>query len=133
MRYILVTLALAGVIVSALALHVHYSNDVEPCDINAKWDCGIVNHSPFSELAGIPVAALGIVGYLAIGLFSFRSLRALTFLFAFVGFCFALYLSHIEKDVLQVWCVYCVISQSLIALITLLSGGWYFWARKKMQ
>ncbi len=133
MRYVLLTLALAGVIVSALALRVHYSNDVEPCDINAKWDCGIVNHSPFSEIAHIPVAALGIVGYLAIGIFSFRTLRALSFLFSFIGFCFALYLSHIEKDVLQVWCVYCVISQCLIALITLLSGGWYFWARKKMQ
>jgi vitamin-K-epoxide reductase (warfarin-sensitive) len=133
MRFLLMTLALAGVIVSALALHVHYSNDVEPCDINEKWDCGIVNHSPFAEIVGIPVAALGIVGYLAIGVFSFRRLRALAFLFALVAFGYALYLSHIEKDVLQVWCVYCVISQCLIALITILSGSWYFWARKKLQ
>jgi uncharacterized membrane protein len=133
MRYILVTLALAGVIVSALALHVHYSNDTQPCDINEKWDCGRVNRSPFAEIAGIPVAIVGIVGYLAIGVFSFSRLRALAFLFALVAFGYALYLSHIEKDVLQVWCVYCVISQSLIALITILSGSWYFWARKKMQ
>jgi uncharacterized membrane protein len=127
------TLALAGIIVSALALQVHYSNDTEPCSINEKWDCGVVNHSPFSEIAGIPVAALGIVGYLAIGLLSLRRLRALTFLFSLIGLCFALYLSHIEKDVLQVWCVYCVISQCLIALIAMLSGGWYFRERKRLK
>lgn len=157
MRYVLLTLALAGVIVSALALQVHYSNETQPCDINEKWDCGkvnqspfaevggllsfmlpesargIVNHIPFSEIAGIPVAVLGIVGYLAIGVLSFCRLRALAFLFAIVAFGFALYLSHIEKDVLQTWCVYCVISQSLIAIILLLSGGWYFWARNKLH
>jgi uncharacterized membrane protein len=37
---------------------------------------------------------------------------------------FALYLSHVEKDILQVWCLYCVISQAIIALLTLLSLGW---------
>jgi vitamin-K-epoxide reductase (warfarin-sensitive) len=131
MRFVLMTLALAGAIVSALALHVHYSNDVEVCSINEKWDCGIVNHSPFSEIAHVPVAAIGIAGYLAIGLLSLRRLRALVLLFALVGLGFALYLTHIEKDVLQVWCVYCVISQSIIALITLLSAGWYIGARRK--
>ncbi|HUD76091.1 MAG TPA: vitamin K epoxide reductase family protein, partial [Terracidiphilus sp.] len=42
---------------------------------------------------------------------------------ALVGFGFALYLSHIEKDVLGVWCLYCVISQGIIALVMLLSLG----------
>ncbi len=30
----------------------------------------------------------------------------------------------IEQNVLQVWCLYCVISQAIIALILLLSLGW---------
>src|SRR5271166_3344198 len=64
MRYLIAILALAGVVVSGLALHVHYSTETEPCSINAKWDCGIVNHSPFAEIAHIPVAAIGIAGYL---------------------------------------------------------------------
>ena len=51
MRYLIAILALAGVIVSALALQVHYSTGTEPCSINARWDCGVVNHSPFARLA----------------------------------------------------------------------------------
>ena len=72
-------------------------------------------------LANVPVAALGIVGYAAIALFAFLRQRWLTVLFSLIGLGFALYLSHIEAHVLQVWCLYCVISQVLIALIFLLS------------
>ncbi|MFY9746737.1 MAG: vitamin K epoxide reductase family protein [Acidobacteriaceae bacterium] len=121
MRYLILLLALAGIVVSALALHVHYATGIQPCDINAHWDCGIVNHSRHSVLFGVPVAALGIVGYAAIALFAFLRQRWLTLLFSLIGLGFALYLSNIEAHVLQVWCLYCVISQVLIALIFLLS------------
>lgn len=121
MRYFLVILALAGVVVSALALRVHYSTETQPCSINERWDCGVVNHSPFAEIAHVPVAALGIVGYLAMAGLALLRRRGLLVAVATAGFCFALYLSHIEKDILLVWCVYCVISQVLIALVTLLS------------
>ena len=124
MRYLLALLALAGVLVSVLALRVHYSTETEPCSINEKWDCGIVNHSPFAEIAHVPVAAIGIAGYLVlVGLALFRR-RALLAVAAIPGLGFGLYLSHIEKDVLTVWCLYCAISQGIILLLTLLSLGW---------
>jgi vitamin-K-epoxide reductase (warfarin-sensitive) len=121
MRFILAFIALLGFIAAALALREHYRTDTSPCAINAHWDCGIVNHSRHSVLFGIPVAALGIVGYAAIALFAFLRRRWLTLLFSLIGLGFALYLSNIEAHVLQVWCLYCVISQVLIALIFLLS------------
>jgi uncharacterized membrane protein len=34
---------------------------------------------------------------------------------------FSLYLAHVEKDILEVWCIYCVISLGAISLITLLA------------
>jgi uncharacterized membrane protein len=125
MRYLIALLALAGVVVSALALQVHYSTGVQPCSINEKWDCGVVNHSPFAEIAHIPVAALGIAGYLALAGLALARKRFLTFLVTGAAFCFALRLTFIEDYALGVWCVYCVISQALIALILLLSLGWF--------
>ena len=41
---------------------------------------------------------------------------------------FALYLTNIKARVLGVWCLYCVISQGIIAVVTLLSIGWMVWA-----
>jgi vitamin-K-epoxide reductase (warfarin-sensitive) len=83
-----------------------------------------VNHSPFAEIAHVPVAAIGIAGYLALAGLAFWRQRALVFLAALVGLGFALRLTFIESLCLQVWCLYCVISQVVIALITLLSLGW---------
>jgi uncharacterized membrane protein len=124
MRSLIAILALAGVAVSALSLHVHYCNDPQPCSINETWDCGIVNHSPFAEIAHIPVAMIGIAGYLALAGLAFWRQRALVFLCALIGLGFALRLTFIEEFALGVWCLYCVISQAIIALISLLSLGW---------
>jgi uncharacterized membrane protein len=143
MRFLIVLLALAGILVSALALHVHYSTGVEPCDLNSHWDCGAVNRSSYSTVngilwhlraslhpdamsgsapkTGIPIAALGIIGYALIALCAFFRQRWLTLILSLGALAFALYLSNIEAHVLEVWCLYCVISQGLIALITLLS------------
>lgn len=124
MRPLLIVLALAGVVVSALALQVHYSHGTEPCSINARWDCGIVNHSSYSTIEDVPVAAIGIAGYLLLGLLALKQRRALLLIFSLGALGFALYLSSIEANVLQVWCLYCVISQGIIALMTLLSVIW---------
>ena len=63
-------------------------------------------------------------GYLILASLAFIRRRLLLLIAALAGLGFALHLSYIEKDILQVWCLYCVISQAIIALITLLSLGW---------
>ena len=125
MRYLIAILALAGIVVSSLALKVHYDTGTEPCSINERWDCGIVNHSSYAVIAQIPVAAIGIAGYLAIALLALARRRFLLLIATLLGFGFALYLTHIEKDILQVWCLYCVISQGIIILLMLLSLAWF--------
>ena len=124
MRYLVALLAIAGIIVSGLALRVHYSTRTQPCSINEKWDCGIVNHSPYAEIRGVPVATIGIAGYVLIGVLALMRRRAFLLLASLAGMAFALYLTNIEAKVLGVWCLYCVISQAVIAAITLLAGGW---------
>jgi uncharacterized membrane protein len=125
MRYVLLLLTVAGIVVSSLALRIHYSTGTAPCDINAHWDCGIVNHSSFSVAANVPVAAIGIAGYLLLAVLAFTGLRFITFLAASGGFLFAFRLSMIEQYGLGVWCLYCAISQAIIAAILLLSLGWF--------
>jgi vitamin-K-epoxide reductase (warfarin-sensitive) len=126
MRSLIAFLALAGVIISGLALHVHYSHDVQPCDINAHWDCGIVNHSRYAVMGPVPVAAIGIAGYLVLAIVAILRRRGLVLLGSLAGLGFSLYLTNIEAHKLEVYCLYCVISQGIIALITLGSLGWLF-------
>jgi len=129
LRYLIVLLAIAGIVVSVLALRVHNSTETAPCSINEKWDCGIVNHSPYAEIRGVPVAVIGIAGYLLIGIVALLRRRGWLLALALIGMAFALYLTNIEARVLGVWCLYCVISQGIIALVTLLAIGWAVWYR----
>jgi vitamin-K-epoxide reductase (warfarin-sensitive) len=126
MRYILVLLAAVGIVASTLALREHYRTEGDsPCSINERWDCGIVNHSPYAMLkgTGIPVAVLGIAGYLLMGTLAWRRAYRVVLAAALAGLAFSLYLAHIEAHVLGVWCIYCVISLCDISLITLLAVG----------
>jgi vitamin-K-epoxide reductase (warfarin-sensitive) len=131
MRFVIALLALAGLVVSALALRVHYSTETEACSINEKWDCGIVNHSPFAEIEHIPVAAIGMAGYLSLAALALARRKWVLFLAAVIGLSYALYLTHIERDVLRVWCVYCVTSLGIITLIALMSLIWIILGRKR--
>lgn len=123
MRYVLVLLTLFGFIASGLALREHYRTDSSPCSINEHWDCGIVNHSPFAVLAGVPVAVIGMAGYVILAALALKRAYGLFLAAALVGLSFSLYLAHVEAHILGVWCIYCVASLVVISLLTLLGIG----------
>jgi vitamin-K-epoxide reductase (warfarin-sensitive) len=147
MRWLVVFLTLAGVVAAYLALREHYRTEGQaPCSINEKWDCGTVNKSRFASIGGvfdqftnrnaalsddakprfetvrkIPVADVGIAGYILLGLLALMRRWRLLATASVLAWVFSLYLAHIEKDILEVWCVYCVISLGIITLIMVLS------------
>jgi vitamin-K-epoxide reductase (warfarin-sensitive) len=129
MRVLLLLLALIGFVDSGFALREHYRTDASPCSINEHWDCGIVNHSPFAVLAGIPVADIGMAGYLFLGILAFKRAYRLFLAAALVGLGFSLYLAHVEAHILGVWCVYCAASLAIISLLTLLDAGAVIFSR----
>lgn len=124
MRYLLLILAVLGVIVSSLALREHYREYGDsPCSINEHWDCGVVNHSPYAMLSGVPVAAIGIAGYILMGALAWFRRNRLVLVAALAGLAFSIHLANIEAHILGVWCIYCVISLGIISLISLLTLG----------
>ena len=124
MKYLLIILAVLGITVSSLALREHYREYGDsPCSINDHWDCGVVNHSRYAMLGPIPVAAVGIIGYILMGVLAFFRAYRLLIIPAFAGLTFSLYLANIEAHVLGVWCIYCVISLGIISLMCLFTLG----------
>ena len=121
---LIAVLSLAGMIVSAVSLERHYAKSATTyCDFSQKFSCDIVNRSEYSEIAGIPVAAVGAVGYAVLfALCTLWKSRAATpnrlLAAALGGLAFALYLTYIEANVLMTWCILCLISLLLIFLIT---------------
>jgi len=123
MKWVLILLCVTGLVAASLALREHYREGDSPCSINERWDCGIVNRSPFAVFLGVPVAVIGMAGYLFLGALAFMRAYRLMLAAALPALAFSLYLAHIEKDILGVWCVYCVISLGVISLLTLMLLG----------
>ena len=70
-------LAIAGIAVSSVSLYHHYgSAKTSYCDIGENFNCDIVNRSADSSLLGVPVALIGILGYLA--LLALSTIRAVS-------------------------------------------------------
>lgn len=120
-------LATAGLAVSSVSLAHHYgTSKTAYCDFGEAFNCDVVNRSAYSTLLGVPVALVGIVGYLALLLLAtayrnLRGVRTILFLGSIAGLAFALYLTFIEGFVLNAWCLLCLSSLGLIGAITVLS------------
>jgi vitamin-K-epoxide reductase (warfarin-sensitive) len=119
--------AILGIAVSSVSLDHHYRKSITSyCDFGQTFNCDIVNRSEYSTIAGVPVALIGIVGYVVLLAFAtFYREKAETpgILLAGSGFGlgFALYLTYVEKFILGVWCILCLTSLAAILSITILS------------
>jgi vitamin-K-epoxide reductase (warfarin-sensitive) len=137
MKYLVALLAVAGVVVSAMALHVHYMDPSQapPCAVTERFDCGAVNHSRFAVLPPrtfdepptgghhIPIATVGIVGYLLIAGLALAGWWWLAFQASLIGFMCACFLSYLEAFILEKWCIYCLWSQGIMTAILLITGA----------
>ncbi len=120
--------AIAGVVVSSISLHHHLATSKTSfCNFSESFNCDLVNRSTYSTAFGVPVALIGILGYLLIlALATIYRDKAETPVMLLVvsagGLGFALYLTYIEKFVLEAWCILCLTSLTLIFGAVVLSG-----------
>lgn len=93
-------------------------------------DCSTVNASRYSEVNGIPVAAIGIIGYAAILALLYLETRTrfykqngtlIIFGMALTGFIFTVWLVYVEIELLKAICPFCVTSQVAMTLIFILA------------
>jgi uncharacterized membrane protein len=97
-------------------------------------DCSTVNASKYSEVNGIPVALIGVLGYAAIlGTLVFEKRASflkeffaenaslLVFGFALTGFLFTLWLIYVEIFLIKALCPFCLASQAIMTVIFILS------------
>jgi uncharacterized membrane protein len=93
--------------------------------------CTTVNDSSYSVINGFPVAAVGIIGYLAIllvlileiksGRFFKENAILVNFGLTLIGFLFTLYLIYLEIFVIKALCPFCLTSQIAMSILFILS------------
>jgi uncharacterized membrane protein len=117
LRIALAVVALAGLAVAGYLTAVRAAGDDPACVIGGG--CHTVQNSEYSELAGIPVAWLGLVAYatlLVAAILPGPLGRTLGLFTALVGVGFSAYLTYLELFVIDAVCAWCVSSAVLIVI-----------------
>jgi uncharacterized membrane protein len=110
-----VVLAVLGIAVAGYLVYVHYANIDPVCNI--AHGCHKVQTSQYAKLAGVPVALLGLIGYVTLLgalLAPGEPARMLAALVALVGFGFSAYLTYRELFTIDAICQWCVASAILM-------------------
>jgi uncharacterized membrane protein len=123
-RRAVIVLSVIGIAIAGYLTWVHYGH-LEVICVSGGGGCEKVQSSDYAELAGIPVAVLGLIGYVGIlgsVLVLERELGKLVSAFlALVGFGFSMYLTWAELFRINAICQWCVASATIMTILMVLT------------
>lgn len=117
-------IAALGVAVAGYLTYVHYAG-LKPFCAGGGGGCERVQSSSYASLGAIPVAVLGLAGYVAITialLVAGERARLAAAALAVSGFGFSAYLTYLELFVVRAICQWCVASAVLLTVLAVLTG-----------
>lgn len=128
LRQITIALTIIGLLVSIYMTIYKVTNNESMCI--GSSGCSEVNASRYSEINGIPVAVLGVIGYAAILALLFLEQRPgffqengtmMFFGVSLLGFLFTVYLIYLEIALIKAYCPFCLTSQAVMTVIFIIS------------
>lgn len=124
LRRAMIVIALLGIGVTTFLTILHYGRITVPCTANGN-PCEVVQTSIYSHILGIPVALLGLIGYVAISASLLAPDRDVTRLatlgMTLFGVAFSGYLTYREAFTLHEYCEWCLSSAGLVTILFILA------------
>jgi uncharacterized membrane protein len=123
LRTAILVLALIGVGIAGYLTYVHYAGLKVLC--LSSGGCETVQASRYAKLGGVPVALLGLLGYIGLlGTLAIKSElgRIAGFGIALIGFGFSMYLTYRELFTIKAICQWCVSSAVLMTVLAVLTA-----------
>ena len=117
LRGIILLLSLAGAGTAAYLTFAHFAHVRVSC---ATGGCETVQTSRYAEVASVPVAAIGLAGYLVLAWTAVARgelARAAGFAAALTGFAVAMVLLYVQAGVLHAFCQWCLASDAILVLL----------------
>jgi uncharacterized membrane protein len=123
LRIVMIVLGTIGLGVASYLTYVHFAGIKPVC--TAGGSCLKVQTSVYSKLAGVPVALMGLIGYIAImgSLLApeNETTRFATLVFTIAGFGFSAYLTYRELFSIHAICEWCASSAGIMTILMLLA------------
>jgi uncharacterized membrane protein len=118
-------LALGGIAIAGYLTYVHYQPKALIC--TGGGGCETVQKSSYAELAGVPVALLGLGAYvvmLALVIWDSELARTLATALALAALGFSVYLVSLQAFVIDAWCVWCLVNDLVIVPLLVVLTVW---------
>ena len=118
LRIAVAALALMGAGIAAYLTYARYAHVTIACSTGG---CETVQSSDYAEIVGIPVAVLGLTGYLAIfatALLRGERARVVGAGLALGGLIFSLYLILVQVFAIEAFCQWCLASDAVMLVLT---------------
>jgi uncharacterized membrane protein len=119
----MIGLTLLGLGVATYLTIAHYSGGTTICPLHGG--CETVQHSKYSQLDGVPVALIGLIGYILIlGVLlvpTSETTRLIAVVLTVGGFGFSAYLTGRELFSIHAICPWCVSSAIIMTILACLS------------
>jgi uncharacterized membrane protein len=115
LRLAVAGVASAGAAVAGYLTWVHYQPDALICTTGGG--CETVQESQYATIAGIPVARLGLLAYVAVLVLTAMDsplARVATAAICVAAFAFALYLVALQAFVIDAWCIWCAVNDVVV-------------------
>jgi uncharacterized membrane protein len=125
LRLAIAVVALAGAAVAGYLTYVHYRPAALIC--TGGGGCETVQDSSYAEIAGVPVALLGLVSYLVVlGLVVWDTelARTLAATIALSAVGFAAYLVSVQAFLIDAWCVWCLVNDLVVVPLLAVLTVW---------
>lgn len=119
-----------GIVVAGYLVTKRFTGGSLAC---TRWaQCDVVNNSVYSQIQGVPISVIGLVGYLVLLALAFaarwtqgraqRRILVLSFVLALGGVGFSAYLTYLEVYVIEALCAWCVASAVIITVLAVIAG-----------
>jgi uncharacterized membrane protein len=122
LRIASLVIAALGIAIATYLTYVHYAG-LQPICAGGSHGCERVQSSTYATVAGVPVAVLGLIGYVSIAaalLAPGEGARLAAAALTVIGFGFSAYLTYLELFVIDAICQWCVSSAVLLTALVVL-------------
>ena len=120
----MIVLTVIGLGVASYLTYIHYAG-IKPLCGTTGGSCETVQTSLYSHLAGVPVALMGLIGYVSIFALLLgpdnETTRFATVAVTIIGFGFSAYLTYRELFSIHAICEWCVSSAVILTVLTCLA------------
>jgi uncharacterized membrane protein len=131
LKQVTIALSILGLLVATYMTIFKFTNsELQAAMCVGSHGCIAVNGSAYSSIRGIPVAVLGVLGYLSIlvlfylegkpGFFQTNGIM-LQFAVTLTGFLFTVWLVYVEVALIKAYCPFCITSQISMTIIFILT------------